>query len=97
MPSPTNATLLPPSCILFISADLSSGRTSDRVCSIPSKPAIASALRELSPVIMTTDRLILCKSDTASLAMDLSWSDMENTAQALPFRAISMAVFPWDS
>ncbi len=97
MPSPTKATLLPLCCSLLISLDLSSGKTSERTVFMPSSPATAAALFALSPVIITTDKFILCRSDTAFWADSFSRSEMAKTAQARPSRAMSMAVFPCSS
>ena len=53
VPSPVIATSLPPACSLRINAILSSGVASARKSSTPASLAIASAVRGLSPVIMT--------------------------------------------
>ena len=53
VPSPVIATSLPPCCSCRINAILSSGVASARKSSTPASDAIASAVRGLSPVIIT--------------------------------------------
>ena len=59
IPSPTIATFLPSACSFFTSNALSCGKTSLKTRSIPTCFAIASAVRLLSPVIITASIPIL--------------------------------------
>ena len=72
MPSPTIAdTLASPAGALRPASALSSGSTSARTRSMPTCAAMASAVRRLSPVSITTSSPIRCSSSIASFELGL--------------------------
>ncbi len=73
-PSPAIATLRPSACSSLIMRALSSGSTSARISSIPSRPATARAVRSLSPVAMTTRNPCWCSALSASGVVSLTGS-----------------------
>ena len=101
MPSPTIATRgraklpkAPADCNRLIAPALSSGNTSAMTRSMPTCLATASALRWLSPVIITMSRPSWRSSAIASLAPGFTVSATAMTPIARPSSATAIAVFP---
>ncbi len=92
MPSPTKATRPNCSCSFCTSATLPSGSTSASTWSMPTRRAMASAVRWLSPVIMAVSRPIWCNSWIAATESSFSVSATAMTPARRPSTATSMAV-----
>jgi len=92
-PSPTMITVCPFSFSCRINAALSSGSTSAYTASTPTSAATASAVRRLSPVIITTlVKPLSCSALTASRASRRRGSWMQITAASSP----SMQRYRWE-
>ena len=102
MPSPTIATFFPSAWSAATCSALSSGSTSLKTRSIPTCFAIASAVRLLSPVIITTSMPILCSSAIAAALLAFKVSATAMIPANCSSIAMYIGVFPsearrWDS
>ena len=94
IPSPTMATLVRLAWSALTAAALPSGRTSARTRSMPSVRAIASAVRRLSPVSITTCNPRRWSSATAAAEPTFGVSATAMTAAARPSSATKTGVLP---
>ena len=94
MPSPTIATFRPSSCRRRTSRSLSCGSTSATTRSTPTCRPIASAVRALSPVSMTTSSPIALMPAMASRLVGLTVSATAITPSRRPSAAKNSGVFP---
>ena len=94
MPSPTIATTIPSFRSDATASSFCCGRTSATNLSMPSPWAMAAAVRELSPVSITTWMPIPFRASTAAFADGLTVSASATTPAALPSEATTMTVFP---
>src|SRR5438093_34970 len=97
MPSPTIATTLPCFWRSLITSAFCAGRTSAITSSTPTCRAMASAVRRLSPVSITTSMPMAFSARTASTECSFSVSATAITPSTLPSTARIMAVFPASS
>ena len=93
MPSPTMATL-PDSCSLRMTASLPSGRTPAITSSTPACLPMASAVRWLSPVSITTRMPMFCSSWMARGLSSLMVSATAMTPISLPAPPKKRGVLP---
>ncbi|MOA30136.1 hypothetical protein D3C78_1511970 [compost metagenome] len=87
MPSPTEASTLPPARISWIAFTLPSGSTSATTREMPTCRAIALAVRALSPVTMATSMPIACSALMAATLDGFSGSATAIAAASLPSMA----------
>ena len=94
MPSPTKATGPCAARSACTASTLPAGSTSARTTSIPSRAAMAAAVRRSSPVIIATVRPWSCNARIAAGVVSLIGSATATTAAARPSSATSSGVRP---